>query len=225
MVSPPPPRRLRRRCLSPVLGPVCQGPGPGSEEPAAAPAPRRRWQHPRSRRVPSGPVSRRRRPPHGGTPARFGRVGVGTPRRPAPPLSPAVGPPRRPAAPRSLRPALARSPDRHSPAHPSPTPGSLHDRRTTPARSASLPQPPRPQLSPSFLCPTGGALATVLCRPRPKCSAQGPGPGGLAWSLREPWVGVQVPVSRQGPREVGDEWRGLKEGILKLESLAGANQV
>lgn len=81
MVSPLPlpPRRLRRRRLSPLLGPSVTGPGPSSQGPAASPAPRPRWQHPR------GPVGSAQPPPPppargntGHCPAEWGRG----PRRP-----------------------------------------------------------------------------------------------------------------------------------------------
>jgi hypothetical protein len=141
MVSPPPllPRRPRRRRLSPFLGPSVTGPGPGSEGPAAAPAPRRRWRHPHS------PVGSAQPPPP--PPAR-GNTGHGPAEWGWGPAAPGSGyrlqlwlrrgPTRRSSAPRGapsclLSVALLLTL--------SPAPSSLHDKRTTPARSASLPQP------------------------------------------------------------------------------------
>lgn len=81
MVSPLPPRRLRRRRrLSSFPRRLSRAPGPGSEEPAAAPAPRWRWQHPRG---PVGASQPPPRPPHGGTPGTVRPSGGGDPGRPA----------------------------------------------------------------------------------------------------------------------------------------------
>lgn len=145
MVSPLPPRRLRRRRrLSSFPRRLSRAPGPGSEEPAAAPAPRWRWQHPRG---PVGSSQPPPRPPHGGTPGTVRPSGGGDPAAPGSGCSsPAVVPPRpgpaparRCAARRSLLPALALSPARRSPSRW--LPSSLQDQQTTPALSASLPQP------------------------------------------------------------------------------------
>lgn len=100
MVSPLPPRRLRRRRrLSSFPRRLSRAPGPGSEEPAAAPAPRWRWQHPRG---PVGSSQPPPRPPHGGTPGTVRPSGGGDPAAPGSGCSsPAVVPPRPgPARPR-----------------------------------------------------------------------------------------------------------------------------
>lgn len=122
--------------------------GPGSEEPAVAPAPRWRWQHPRglvrSRQPPPPPPP----PARGNTghcPAEWGWGPRGA--RLRLPLSGCgfrLGPaPARLCAARlSLLPALARSPACLLARSPSRRlPSSLHDKRTIPAQSASLPQP------------------------------------------------------------------------------------
>lgn len=120
MVSPLPPRRLRRRRrrrrLSSFPRRLSRAPGPGSEEPAAAPAPRWRRQHPR------GPVRASQpppRPPLGGTPGTVRPSGGGDPAAPGSGCSsPAVAPPRPgpgPGAPRrraTLPPARSGSPVR-----------------------------------------------------------------------------------------------------------------
>lgn len=100
MVSPLPPRRLRRRgCLFSLPPLVCHGP----RAPALR-SPRPRWLLGRGGNtlwVLSGPVSRR--PPHGEHPALSGRVGVGTPRRPAPAVPLRLWVPRRPGPGAALR--------------------------------------------------------------------------------------------------------------------------
>ena len=142
-----------RRCLpvacaaaasGPFLGPPVTGPGPPA---LRSPRPPRLLDGGgKTPAVLFGPVSRRRRPPHWGEHrALSGRVGVGTPRRTAraAPLRLWVSPRPGPGAPlrrASLPPAcsssrlLARSPSRRLPSR-------LQDKRTTPAQSASLPQP------------------------------------------------------------------------------------
>lgn len=140
-----------RRCLPvacaaaaaflPSSAGLSRAPGPGSEAPTAALAPRRRWQHP------LGPVrSSQPPPPARGTPGTVRPSGGGDPAAPgsgcpSPVVGPAAARPRRCSAPRDAPSCLlrlarlpARSPSRR-------LASSLHDRRTTPAQSASLPQP------------------------------------------------------------------------------------
>lgn len=139
----------RRRCLPvacaaaaslPSLARLSRAPGPARR----VPRPRRLFgRGGNTRAVPWGPLSRRRRPPHWGTPGTAPTSGGGDPgaRSGCPP---AEAPPRPGqallrAVRRSPPPALARPPAR--PLTLSPAPSCFLHKPTTPARSAFLPEP------------------------------------------------------------------------------------
>lgn len=139
MVSPLPPRRLRRRRLSPFLSPPVTGPGPGSREPAAA---RPRWsrQHPRRSCLVPSAAAAAAAPAREEHQALSGRVRWGPRGARLGTLKP-VGSAAADlallcAARRLLLPALALSPARPLTLSPAPQAAS-HDKRTTPAQSAS----------------------------------------------------------------------------------------